>query len=486
SPLLLVTLTTSLDLLVSAVQAQSTPLAVQGPAFARTATRFYIQGGRNEELSYGQFFSLDLAVPWNSSAPAWTQLNDGPKQYVFPAAFSADQKTMITFHSGSAGFAFRYSLITTHWTPSNLRIGNTDRQGVGAVTDPNTGLVYLAGGYTDNTRDIMSVYDFSTDSFTSIPMNTTIFQSRAYYANVWCSRRKSILYFGGYNATLRPVTTDNVVTEFVPNENSWYTMVNDDGTLVIVCGGRPVAGPFTGDLYILDTIRGNGLKGASGPPRAYTACTIAGDQFLIWGGQTSDDAAGPVDLGYNVYSPGSLCCRKRKETTSSAPAPTGTNGLKGPENESSSSNAGAIAGGVVAAVAVICGIILFFVFRKKQHRATPIQNQQEQLDLQRRLLQLQQQQQQLQLQQQQQQLPQHHYRMLSTSIIYSAAGVSNPIIVSAVSPMSGMHVSPESIKAVPVSGGYTLQDTAQANTPKHESNYWEERAPGNPHAIIES
>ncbi|KAF9896725.1 hypothetical protein BX616_006873, partial [Lobosporangium transversale] len=376
---------------------------------------------------------------------------------------------MITFHSGSAGFAFRYSLITTHWTPSNLRIGNTDRQGVGAVTDPNTGLVYLAGGYTDNTRDIMSVYDFSTDSFTSIPMNTTIFQSRAYYANVWCSRRKSILYFGGYNATLRPVTTDNVVTEFVPNENSWYTMhttgvappwradhcmaSNDDGTLVIVYGGRPVAGPFTGDLYILDTIRGTWTQGASGPPRAYTACTIAGDQFLIWGGQTSDDAAGPVDvsiyhIGTNSWGttytpPEAYVAEREKETTSSAPAPTGTNGLKGPENESSSSNAGAIAGGVVAAVAVICGIILFFVFRKKQHRATPvkttgdpeenpsckrplqpegkdddelqkmrtqIQNQQEQLDLQRRLLQLQQQQQQLQLQQQQQQLPQHHYQ----------------------------------------------------------------------------
>ncbi|KAG0347144.1 hypothetical protein BGZ54_005020, partial [Gamsiella multidivaricata] len=135
--------------LLSQAQTSSAPLTVFAPAFARTATRLYVLGGRNAATIYSQFFSLDLTNSWNSATPLWTKLKDGPGQAIFPAAFSADQKTMVTFHSNSsanASFAYHYSVVTGQWTQSTVQAQFGSNEGVGAVTDPNTGLVYLAGG----------------------------------------------------------------------------------------------------------------------------------------------------------------------------------------------------------------------------------------------------------------------------------------------------------------------------------------------------
>ncbi|KAG0357251.1 hypothetical protein BGZ54_000399, partial [Gamsiella multidivaricata] len=212
--------------LLSQAQTSSVPLTVSGPAFARTTTRLYVLGGQYATINYGQFFSLDLANSWNSTTPLWTQLNDGPQQTIFPAVFSADQKTMVTFHSGNSAFAYHYSVVTGQWTRATVQAQYGDYQGIGAVTDPNTGLVYLAGGYTSADRNSMNVYNFVTDTMSAnaLPPSTTVFPNRAYYANVWSQKRKSILYFGGYNSTLGAIPNGNTVTEFVPSTSAWSTL----------------------------------------------------------------------------------------------------------------------------------------------------------------------------------------------------------------------------------------------------------------------
>jgi len=202
-------------------------LPVSGPAFARTNTRLYILGGIANNINYGQFFSLDLAVNWTVTSPAWSQLSDGPQQNIFPAVFSQDQKTMVTFHSGGTTSSYRYNVTSGQWTPSNALAAFAALQGVGAVTDPNSGLVYLAGGYTDISRNSMDIYSFSSDSLTQQLMAApdSVFVSRAYYANVWCKKRNSILYFGGYNTSLDVAPDDNVVTEYVPTTDTYSNMV---------------------------------------------------------------------------------------------------------------------------------------------------------------------------------------------------------------------------------------------------------------------
>ncbi|KAF9576453.1 hypothetical protein EC968_008748 [Mortierella alpina] len=202
----------------------SSPLSVSAPAVARTATKLYVVGGNYTNSLLSQFYSLDLAVPWNKTQPAWTRLADGPKQELFPAVFSSDGKTLITFHSGTL-FAMRYNVDSNTWTSAACRPA-VNYQGVSAVTDPNTGLAYLAAGYTGR-RDTMSVYNFVTDKLASLPGGLPVagglFKARAYYGNTWCKYRNSIIYFGGYDAALH-VVPENVVTEYRPDTNAWSTM----------------------------------------------------------------------------------------------------------------------------------------------------------------------------------------------------------------------------------------------------------------------
>jgi len=218
------------------IQAQSPPptsfkpLSTVSPAFARTATKLYICSGNNTSINRPQFFSIDLSVPWNSSQPAWKELADGPTQLLFPAVFSVDEQTMVTFHSGTT-FAMRYSVATNTWSPSKVNVTYGTFQGVNAVTDPTTGIVYLAAGYT-SARSEMSVYDFAKDSMVSspdpMPAPATIFQARTYYQNVFSKRRNSILYFGGYDSAFGGLPTQNVMTEFVPTTGVWRTLVREE------------------------------------------------------------------------------------------------------------------------------------------------------------------------------------------------------------------------------------------------------------------
>lgn len=95
---------------------------------------------------------------------------------------------------------------------------------MGAVTDPSSGLVYIAGGYTDRTS--MDIYNPATDtvSQTKLPDPANIFASRWYYSNTWSQQRKTVMYFGGYNITNN--AANNLVSEFSPSASAWNTMVS--------------------------------------------------------------------------------------------------------------------------------------------------------------------------------------------------------------------------------------------------------------------
>ncbi|KAF9340779.1 hypothetical protein BGZ91_000263 [Linnemannia elongata] len=554
-------------------QTSSGPKPVSGPAFARTSTRLYILGGNpvngNNGPPLSQFYSLDLTVPWNNTAPAWTELAAGPSQAVFPATFSQDQTKMIVFHLRTAPNAAYYDINTNVWTNSSVVLPGNDFQGVGAVTDPNTGLVYMTAGYTSRSRDSLDIYNFAADSATkaNMPGPDKVLLARAYYGNVWSKYRKSILYFGGYNAQVQPIVGGNVVTELVTATQTWSTLTtsgpappmradhcvttNEDGTMMVVFGGRPTDPgpngqkvPYLGDVYILNTISLTWTQGNPGEPRIYAACTISNSQLIVWGGSDSNDLVAPAQaLIYNLTSASWISNFTPKTNT-------GT--------DDSHVNAGAIAGGVVAGVAVICACVLFYVFRRRRHARTlvrttsdnddskdnqpepaassktreddelqrlrvQLQNQQEQLDLQRRLLVLQQQQQHLQapLQQSHMSIPlqqpqvyhdpssgyqQPVYYSLApmTSQTYSSQSDLNQGYVDSTTgldpqalvnhltpiPIPPIGLTSPSTPAVVVATKPTVTGVP-ASKPKlapsgmrHDSNYWEERPPGNPHAII--
>ncbi|KAG0371757.1 hypothetical protein BGX24_001239 [Mortierella sp. AD032] len=220
---------------------------------------------------------------------------------------------------------------------------------------------------------------------------------------------------------------------------------NDDGTKVVVYGGRPANGaPSSGEVFILDTVTGLWTQGTSGQPRLYAVCAIAGDQLLVWGGVATGNviAPGAVSL-YNIATnswvidytpPASYVALAASASASTKPTGTGTPGTGGGGGEEKSgSSVGGIVGGIVGGLAVIAGIVGFLLFRRRrsqqqgQGRHQPIrsssghpeqspptsataahgseegqdeikrmqsqlENQQQQLELQRQLLALQQQQ----------------------------------------------------------------------------------------------
>ncbi|KAF9435838.1 hypothetical protein BGZ76_005413 [Entomortierella beljakovae] len=259
----------------------------------------------------------------------------------------------------------------------------------------------------------MTVYDFNSDAFQSnsklLPDPKQAFNSRAYYGNAYSKKRNSILYFGGYTGSLESISQDNVVTEYIPGTGIWQTLKttgtappmradhcmtsNDDGTIVVIFGGRSSQGnTFLSDLYILDTVRLDWVTGAPGVIRAYVACTIAGDQFLAWGGVDGNDlVAGSGMLIYNLssnswvtsYTPPPSYVHDTPTTATKTTVPQGSSTTSPSSVGGESSNAGIIAGGVVGAIAVIAIALLVYRFRfanRRSHRRSSLVNSRESRD----------------------------------------------------------------------------------------------------------
>ncbi|KAG0071652.1 hypothetical protein BGZ89_009929 [Linnemannia elongata] len=205
---------------------------------------------------------LDLSVGWTTAAPAWTRLADGPAQSLFPAAFTSDEQTMFVFHLSDSNKPAQYNVQTNTWSVTNYTFNNMGEQGVNVVTDPNTGLMYLPGGYSSSNSDINTNTYTKLDTFdpltltvrqTNIPTSLDVFAVRPFYGNVWSQVIKAVLYFGGLH--YQPGT--NVVTAFKPATMSFFTLnasgtappsrayhcmaANEDGSKVLIYGGRLVS-----------------------------------------------------------------------------------------------------------------------------------------------------------------------------------------------------------------------------------------------------
>ncbi|KAF9125215.1 hypothetical protein BGW39_007560 [Mortierella sp. 14UC] len=213
------------------------PIPVSSPAFARAVTHLYIVGGAaasNPGLHIPQFLSLDLNVAWNTTTPAWSKHADGPVQDLFPAAFSADEKILYVFHIDQSSSPAQWDSNTEVWkSVSNVKFENATWQGIGAVTDPRTGLIYLAGGYNDDSNLSNNPMFLAIDVFdpvsqtvnrTHLSLPPSTFLARLYYGNVWCKARSSILYWGGNAYHYDPSVKVDMVSEFKVDSQTWSVM----------------------------------------------------------------------------------------------------------------------------------------------------------------------------------------------------------------------------------------------------------------------
>ncbi|KAF9349404.1 hypothetical protein BGX26_012287 [Mortierella sp. AD094] len=263
----------------------------------------YIEGGvvsvnGNTVAQQTQLYALDLAVAWNANSPAWIALKQGPTQAFHSAAISTDEQTLVTFRTSTAGstLSYRFHINTNTWDQSSVKVQNPSKGGVSAVQDPVSGLVYLAGGFQSDDSQ-MYIYNIDTDTISMIPMQNNFMVDRTYYSGVYLKSRKSIIYFGG--TPNNGQTSQDLVTEFVPS-------TGDDGSKVVVFGGRLDNGGYAKDLWILDVSTLTWTQGLSwSEARVSTTCTIAGTTFISWGGsngqRTVDGNAILFDLNSGQY-----------------------------------------------------------------------------------------------------------------------------------------------------------------------------------------
>ncbi|KAF9163675.1 hypothetical protein DFQ26_002268 [Actinomortierella ambigua] len=387
-------------------------------AFAKTKTALYYSGGFVDvpTLQFtNQFYKLDLAVAWTSIMPAWKRLANGPSSGNFAAAFSANEKTMATFHSAGGlpggAFAWLYSVDSDTWTKSKIQVDVPDKAGVPAVTNPLNNRVYFP--LTFFNKPGTDVYDFSTDSIITVPPTFTGVNTPGgtFLPAMWSAYLKSVIYFGvgGNPPGNLPVTAYDPATgsyktltttgDFPTSRVDGCGAASDDGTILAYYGGRPITGQF----HTLDLKTLQWKQRVIGEARMYQSCAIVGNnQFITWGGTDANQVAGfngatlPVRI-YNLdldqwvdkYTPPAPNVPPSKPGNNTGANPGGnpgnnTGGNSGsnpgnnpdvnPDNnlggtKEETNNVGLIAG-VSAAVVIllVAGIIGVFVYRRRLRR----------------------------------------------------------------------------------------------------------------------
>ncbi|KAG0289823.1 hypothetical protein BGZ96_006692 [Linnemannia gamsii] len=408
----------------TAVSAQGqgyyTPIVTTGAAFARTQTKLYVISGNSRNVSDSaikQFMSLDLKINWSATAPAWTKLADGPEQDIFPAAFTSDEQTMFVFHLKIKGLPWQYQVERNTWFVGGQNsFTDMDMQGVSVVTDPRTSLMYVPEGYdlALNTpkpwnSTTMVIFDPLTSSLihSTLDVPDEVFPVRQYCGNVWSKKRNTILYFGGHNLKRNAPEPKypNVVTEFSPDTMTFRTLAssatapsmradhcmaaNEDGSKVVLFGGRLWTGPVSNEVFVLDVDSGNWTQGVSAnQTRMYPACTVAGNQLIVWGGRTSEFELAPPEIliydfvlrtwttqytappSYANLTPPPKIVRTAPPWAPVSPTSTSSGFPTQTTIPTANPNPGVVAAGVVGGLGLVAAAIgIFFLrYRRNQHQ----------------------------------------------------------------------------------------------------------------------
>ncbi|KAF9958078.1 hypothetical protein BGZ65_001683 [Modicella reniformis] len=280
------------------VHAQPQPCG--GPAFARVGNKFYLHGGAIIADNLLQhFWELDLTIPWNTTAPAWSNLPLGPGNAYHSAGYSADNNSFIIFGRDTGAlpevvtpnWINVYDITTKVWSfgtnPPSLV--ETSRRDFYVVSNPDANKIYILGGNAGVEGTISSnafdVYDPDSRSMTETPTPLPGPQDISTYSAVWVPRLKAMLVIGGHQANVKGNPFQGVYL-YHPATGSWTTQVDTDGSLVAMFSGF-IHYPGTGEpfVYILDTVTWTWTtKPSQGRGRGNAACTIADDTFIIWGG----------------------------------------------------------------------------------------------------------------------------------------------------------------------------------------------------------
>lgn len=368
-------------LLSTTALAQSwTPVTTWGMAYAfQEGQSLIINGGSNNTDSIPQTFSLDLSTPWDTSAPKFTKLPDGPNDYKHASTLLKDRQNWFVLSNGTG---YEYNIPTQAWKSlGNSRYASTER-GLPAATDPTSGYVYIPNAIINGTTQMFQ-YDVNLNLLKGLPMEPTL-NTLVSYSVAWSNQANQMLVFGGAVSgtnhvqgrlyswsptgsgwTIPPTTGD------IPTPRRSHCMVSaDNGNKMILFGGlTEQSNSVLSDVYVYDVASYTWTKGTDAGPssaRAEMACAVNNDLLVVWGGGGVNTVlTSAITVVYNW--------KQDKWQTSYSPieSPSSGNGGSGGGDAGGKSNTGAIIGGAIGGVVVIA-LIGFFVYRKKKVRHAPV------------------------------------------------------------------------------------------------------------------
>ncbi|KAF9437095.1 hypothetical protein BGZ76_002011 [Entomortierella beljakovae] len=255
----------------------------------------YILGGDEGANSYSsQAFTLDLSVSWDSSDPPFNSLGDGPaKFYDTPSALSPDGNT---WYAQTGNTAFFYDIKKSEWTilPNNITDGRILNfyPGLGATTDPDTGIIYTPNGLLSNGGKSMLKVN-PDKSINSIMMPPQLAENQSSTV-AWSGPLSSMIYLDestgetySFNSVelWKPLTING--SKPPPRSNACLVAAYGGSKMVLFGGYDLSSNKTSSDIYILDIPTLTWTVGESlnlGNGRMRAACAASGDYFIAWGG----------------------------------------------------------------------------------------------------------------------------------------------------------------------------------------------------------
>ncbi|KAF8975439.1 hypothetical protein BGZ46_009122 [Entomortierella lignicola] len=356
-------------------------------------TTLYIQGGTNAAAGgpTNQFFALDLTQSnWNTSNPPWRQLSTGSGSQFAPIDYSFSMTPINNLQDlllwGSITGISTYDITGSSWSTIPMpAIATQKMNGLCAVTDPGTGLVYIPAGANQGLN--MMQYNPATVGSQTLSIPTQFGnKSVTHYSAAWSTVRNSILMHGGFYQLNSNISSPNLY-EYSMSTSTW-TLLNTTGpspgdlnghcmvpayggTNIVVFGGKTISGQSQGSIYFLNASNLTWVKGADIDPtlnRNGMACSVSGDYFIAWGGGQG---------GKYVSSLGTIVIynMKSNQWTSQFISPTSASGsgtstgstptnVSNPNSSTSGTTSKAAIIGGASAAAVVVIVIALFIFKR--------------------------------------------------------------------------------------------------------------------------
>ncbi|GJJ68518.1 hypothetical protein EMPS_00864 [Entomortierella parvispora] len=374
------TLATLCSTLCSIVQSQGfQPTTAWGSASAFVEGQtFVIQGGSNGTFTIPQTFSIDLSSSWDISSVPYRRLLDGPSDYKHSASLLNDHKNWFVLSNGTG---LEYTIPPDTWRSLGGSAEVSRTRGLGAATDPDTGMIYVPNGFLVNaTTTQMFQFDVINNVLNSVDMHPALVNMVS-YAIAWSGQAKKMFLFGG--AVSGTNNVNGAMYSWDPI-NGW-ALLSPQGTVpsprrsacmvpayngqkMILFGGlTDESNSVLSDIYILDTASLTWSKGKDAgvaSARAECSCAMTNDLFVVWGGGGVNTViSSNLTIIYNArtdswqtnFSPMPV-------SDPSAPWASSPGALNGKRN------IGIIVGPVAAAVVVIALVVGFLYGRRRQRQ----------------------------------------------------------------------------------------------------------------------